>query len=376
VSARALVVCGTRPEAIKLAPVLRALAEDPRFVPQLAVTGQHRELLDQALQIFGLRPDYDLDLMRKDQDLYHVTAAALTGLRDVLSDAAPDVVLVQGDATTTFAAALACHYQQIPVGHVEAGLRTWERYAPFPEEQNRALTTRLAQYHFAPTDEARANLLRDGVDPASIHVTGNTIVDAVLEVAADVRRAAPPLPEELLDLDDRRLVLVTCHRRESFGRGTREVCLAVEELANRHPEVVFVFPVHPNPNVRVPATRILGDRLNVRLVEPLDYRQFVWAMQRAYLILTDSGGVQEEALSLSVPALVLRETTERPEGLEAGGLRLVGTSRSTIVAETERVLGDPGLAARMRAAPNPFGDGRAATRIRDVLASELVRGVA
>jgi UDP-N-acetylglucosamine 2-epimerase (non-hydrolysing) len=376
VSARALVVCGTRPEAIKLAPVLRVLEEDPRFVPLLAVTGQHRELLDQALGIFGLRPDYDLDLMRENQDLYHVTSAALIGLRDVLSDASPDVVLVQGDATTTFAAALACHYEQIPVGHVEAGLRTWDRYSPFPEEQNRALTTRLAWCHFAPTEEARENLLRDGVDPGSIHVTGNTVVDAVLEVAAEVRRTRPPLPEGLLDLNDRRLVLVTCHRRESFGRGTREICLAVEELARRHPQVVFVFPVHPNPNVRVPAKRILGDRANVRLVAPLDYRQFVWAMQRASMILTDSGGVQEEAVSLSVPALVLRETTERPEGLAAGGLRLVGTSRETIVAGTERVLGDPALAARMAAAPNPFGDGRAAARIRDVLASELARGVA
>ncbi|MGH3030470.1 MAG: non-hydrolyzing UDP-N-acetylglucosamine 2-epimerase [Gaiellaceae bacterium] len=376
-SARVLVVCGTRPEAIKLAPVVRALTADARFTPLVAVTAQHRELLDQALGLFRIRPDYDLDLMRPDQDLYHVTSETLLGMRGVLADAAPDLVVVQGDTTTTFATALSCFYEHIPVAHVEAGLRSGDPFSPFPEEQNRVLTSRLAAHHFAPTERAREHLLHEGVPAAAIHVTGNTVVDALLEIAATVRESAPPLPEELATLDpSRRLVLVTAHRRESFGRGMRDVCLAVSELARRHPALDLVFPVHPNPNVRVPAARVLGDRSNVRLVAPVDYAQLVWLMTRAHLVLTDSGGIQEEVASLSVPALVLRETTERPEGVEAGGLRLVGTSKTRIVEETEKLLADPELHARMTAAPNPFGDGRASERIRDILARELVREAA
>jgi UDP-N-acetylglucosamine 2-epimerase (non-hydrolysing) len=377
VAARVLVVCGTRPEAIKLAPVIRALAADARFTPSVAVTGQHRDLLDQVLALFRIRPDFDLDLMRPDQDLYHVTAEALVGMRDVLAEAVPDLVVVQGDTTTTFAAALASFYERIPVAHVEAGLRTGDPFSPFPEEQNRVLTSRLAAHHFAPTPRARENLVREGVPAASIHVTGNTVVDALLEIAAQVGKVPPPLPEKLAALDpDRRLVLVTAHRRESFGRGMRGVCLAVSDLARRHPEVEFVFPVHPNPNVLLPAARILGDRPNVRLVDPLDYAQLVWLMTRAHVVLTDSGGIQEEVASLSVPALVLRDTTERPEGVEAGGLRLVGTSRTRIVQEAEQLLADPELHRSMAAAPNPFGDGRASERIRDVLALALVREAA
>jgi UDP-N-acetylglucosamine 2-epimerase (non-hydrolysing) len=377
VAARVLVVCGTRPEAIKLAPVIRALAADARFTPSVAVTGQHRDLLDQVLGLFRIRPDFDLDLMRPDQDLYHVTAEALVGMRDVLAEAVPDLVVVQGDTTTTFAAALASFYERIPVAHVEAGLRTGDPFSPFPEEQNRVLTSRLAAHHFAPTPRARENLVREGVPAASIHVTGNTVVDALLEIAAEVGKVPPPLPGKLAALDPgRRLVLVTAHRRESFGRGMRGICLAVSDLARRHPEVEFVFPVHPNPNVRLPAARILGDRPNVRLVDSLDYAQLVWLMTRAHVVLTDSGGIQEEVASLSVPALVLRDATERPEGVEAGGLRLVGTSRTRIVQETERLLADPELHRNMAAAPNPFGDGRASERIRDVLALALVREAA
>jgi UDP-N-acetylglucosamine 2-epimerase (non-hydrolysing) len=377
VSARVLVVCGTRPEAIKLAPVVRALAADPCFAPRVAVTAQHRELLDQVLGLFRISPDYDLDLMRPDQDLYHVTTETLLGMRVVLADAAPDLVVVQGDTTTTFATALACFYEGIPVAHVEAGLRTGDPFSPFPEEQNRVLTSRLAAHHFAPTERARDNLLREGVAAGAVHVTGNTVVDALLEIAAAVREDPPPLPEEIAALDpSRRLVLVTAHRRESFGRGMRDVCLAVSELARRHPDLDLVFPVHPNPNVRVPAARVLGDRSNVRLVDPVGYAQLVWLLTRAHLVLTDSGGIQEEVASLSVPALVLRETTERPEGVEAGGLRLVGTSRTRIVEETERLLADPDLHARMAAAPNPFGDGRASERVREILARELAQEAA
>ena len=375
--ARVLVACGTRPEAIKLAPVVRALADDGRFTPLVAVTAQHRELLDQVLGLFRIRPDFDLDLMRPNQDLYHITAETLLGMRGILADAAPDLVVVQGDTTTTFATALAAFYEQIPVAHVEAGLRTGDPFSPFPEEQNRVLTSRLAAHHFAPTERAREHLLREGVPAAAVHVTGNTVVDALLEIAAAVRTAAPPLPTELAKLDpSRRLVLVTAHRRESFGRGLRNVCLAVADLARRHPDIDLVFPVHPNPNVRVPAARVLGDHPNVRLLDPIDYAQLVWLLTRAHVVLTDSGGIQEEVASLSVPALVLRETTERPEGVEAGALRLVGTSRTRIVEETERLLADAELHARMAAAPNPFGDGRASERIREILARELAREAA
>lgn len=298
-------------------------------------------------------------------------------MRTVLGEAEPDLVMVQGDTTTTFAAALASFYEKIPVAHVEAGLRTGDPLSPFPEEQNRVLTARLAAHHFAPTESARSNLLREGVSAASIHVTGNTGVDALLEIAARVGEAAPPLPPELAALaPERALVLVTAHRRESFGRGLRDICLAVADLARRHQELDFVFPVHPNPNVLVPAERILGERPNVYLLEPVSYLELVWLMTRAHLVLTDSGGIQEEVASLSVPALVLRDTTERAEGVDAGALRLVGTSRARIVEETEQLLTDDEMYARMAAAPNPFGDGQASGRIRDVLARQLAQEAA
>jgi UDP-N-acetylglucosamine 2-epimerase (non-hydrolysing) len=377
VAARVLVCLGTRPEAIKLAPVIQALGADGRFSPTLAVTAQHRGLLDQALGLFGLVPDYDLDLMRPGQDLYHVTSAALVGLGPVLEETRPDLVVVQGDTTTTFTSALAAFYERIPVAHVEAGLRTGDPFAPFPEEKNRALTGRLADLHFAPTDLARRNLLAEGIPASAIHVTGNTGVDALLQIAARVREDAPVVPQQLATLDPaRRLVLVTAHRRESFGPAMEGICRAVAELAAARPDLDLVFPVHPNPNVRRPVNAILGTRPNVRVVEPLDYEQLVWLLSRATLVLTDSGGIQEEAPSLDVPALVLRDKTERPEGVEAGALRLIGTDPARIVAEALRLLDDPAEHARMAAVPNPYGDGRAAERIVSVLAERLVREAA
>jgi UDP-N-acetylglucosamine 2-epimerase (non-hydrolysing) len=374
VPACALVVFGTRPEAIKLAPVVRALAADPRFSPRVAVTAQHRDLLDQVLDLFGLRPDYDLDLMRPGQDLFHVTSSALLGLKPVFEDARPDLVVVQGDTTTTFVGALAAFYSRIPVAHVEAGLRTGDPFSPYPEETNRVLTGRLATWHFAPTDRARVNLMREGVDPSTITVTGNTGIDALLHVADRVRATPPRLP---LELDgDRRLVLVTAHRRESFDGGMDRICRAVAELARRRPELDLVFPVHPNPNVRTAVDATLTGLRNVHVVEPVDYEQLVFLLTRAHLVLTDSGGIQEEVPSLNVPALVLRDKTERPEGVEAGALKLVGTDPARIVRESLRLLDDETEHARMAAAPSPYGDGRAAERITNVLARELVREAA
>jgi UDP-N-acetylglucosamine 2-epimerase (non-hydrolysing) len=374
VPACALVVFGTRPEAIKLAPVVRALAADPRFSPRVAVTAQHRDLLDQVLDLFGLRPDYDLDLMRPGQDLFHVTSSALLGLKPVFEDARPDLVVVQGDTTTTFVGALAAFYSRIPVAHVEAGLRTGDPFSPYPEETNRVLTGRLATWHFAPTDRARVNLMREGVDPSTITVTGNTGIDALLHVADRVRATPPRLP---LELDgDRRLVLVTAHRRESFDGGMDRICRAVAELARRRPELDLVFPVHPNPNVRTAVDATLTGLRNVHVVEPVDYEQLVSLLTRAHLVLTDSGGIQEEVPSLNVPALVLRDKTERPEGVEAGALKLVGTDPTRIVREALRLLDDETEHARMAAAPNPYGDGRASERITNVLVRELVREAA
>ena len=371
---RALVVFGTRPEAVKLAPVVDALARDPGFAPSVCATAQHRGLLDQVLDLFDVEPEYDLDLMRPGQDLFHVTTTALNGLKRVLADARPDLVLVQGDTTTTFTGALAAFYERIPVAHVEAGLRTGDPFSPFPEELNRALTGRLAAYHFAPTARARDNLVAEGIAPADVHVTGNTGVDALLRVAAQVRETPPELPVYLDP--SRRLVLVTAHRRESFDGGMDRICRAVAELAKRRPEVDVVFPVHPNPNVRAAAMGTLGRQYNVRVVEPVDYAQLVYLLTRAHLVLTDSGGIQEEVPSLNVPGLVLREKTERPEGVEAGALKLVGTDPTRIVGEALRLLDDETEHARMAAAPSPYGDGRAAERIKTILARELVQEAA
>jgi UDP-N-acetylglucosamine 2-epimerase (non-hydrolysing) len=364
-------IFGTRPEAIKMAPVVRLLAEAPAVRSLVCITAQHRQMLDQALGLFAIRPDYDLDLMRPDQDLFDVTANALLGLRDVLRAARPDVVLVQGDTTTCLAGALAAFYEGIPVGHVEAGLRTWNLKAPFPEEANRSLVGRLAAWHFAPTARSRDNLLREGVPPAAVHVTGNTVIDALL-LAREMLPAEPParwaaalgtaLYERLVEAAAP-VVLVTGHRRESFGPGFVELCTAIGELAREHPDWTLVYPVHFNPNVRRPVFEILGGLANVALIEPLDYLPFVWLMDRADVILTDSGGVQEEAPSLGKPVLVMREVTERPEAVEAGTVRLVGTSRARIKAGIEEILADSTVYETMARAHNPYGDGRAAARI-------------
>jgi UDP-N-acetylglucosamine 2-epimerase len=370
---RVLVIFGTRPEAIKLAPVIEALAAVRTLAPRVCVTGQHREMLAQMLALFRIVPDHDLALMQPGQDLADLTARAVTGLCRVLDAERPAAVLVQGDTTTALAAALAAFYRQIPVGHVEAGLRTGNPYDPFPEEMNRRLTTHLATWHYAPTAGAEANLQRDGVPSERIAVTGNTIVDALHGIVARLERdpaaCAPALPAERLA--GRRVVLVTGHRRESFGEGLRNICLALRDLAARFADALVVYPVHLNPAVYAPVHALLGNQSNVVLMPPLDYLPFVDLMRRAYLILTDSGGLQEEAPSLHVPVLVMRETTERPEAVAAGAALLVGRQRDTIVAAAARLLTDRDAHAAMRVARNPFGDGAAAPRIAAHLEAAL-----
>ncbi len=368
---RVLSVFGTRPEAIKMAPVVQALGVVPGVESFVCVTAQHRRMLDQVLELFAIRPDIDLDLMQPGQDLFDVTAAALLRLRPVLREVRPDLVLVQGDTTTCFAAALAAFYQGIVVGHVEAGLRTGDLLAPFPEEANRALVGRLASHHFAPTATARDNLLREGVPAGRITVTGNTVIDALLMVRARLGQQPTAhwqacLGQELharLTEGGAPSILVTGHRRESFGRGFEELCAALRSLAMAHPDWTIVYPVHLNPNVQRPVRERLGGLANVHLLDPLDYLPFVWLMDRATLILTDSGGIQEEAPSLGKPVLVTRAVTERPEAVAAGTVRLVGTDPARIIAEVETLLADRAAYDRMARAHNPYGDGHAAARI-------------
>jgi UDP-N-acetylglucosamine 2-epimerase (non-hydrolysing) len=365
------VIFGTRPEAIKLAPVILALREQADFEPHVCVTAQHRELLDQVLSVFGVQPDVDLDLMRPDQTLSELTARAISALDEYFNDYKPDVVLVQGDTTTVCAASLSAFYHRIKVGHVEAGLRTWNKYSPFPEEINRVLTTHLADYHFAPTEKARANLLREGVPEDRICLTGNTVIDALHIAVQKVRKSRPDipgLPGELVNRGtERPLVLITGHRRESFGQGFESICKAISDLADRFPDTAFVYPVHLNPNVREPVFRILAGRDNIYLIEPLSYLPFVALMDRATLILTDSGGIQEEAPSLGKPVLVMRETTERPEAVEAGTAKLVGTNVEYIVENASSLLSIPEKYAAMANKLNPYGDGRSSQRVLQVL---------
>lgn len=367
---RVMLVFGTRPEAIKMAPIVRRMAETTDFRPIVCVTAQHRQMLDQVLDLFGIRPDHDLDIMRNAQGLTYVTTSVLEGLADVYAAAKPDRVLVQGDTTTTFAAAMAAFYAKIPVGHVEAGLRTGNIHSPWPEEMNRKLTTGLADLHFPPTTTSRDNLLREGVDPSRIHVAGNTVIDALLDTVAlldaDPDRAAA-LDDALPPLDPaRRIVLVTGHRRENFDGGLERVALGVRRLADRG-DLEIVYPVHLNPVVQRAAHEILGGHPRIHLVPPLDYLPFVRLMRRAHLIITDSGGVQEEAPSLGKPVLVTRDTTERPEAVEAGTVELVGTDTDRIVARAERLLDDQGAYDAMSFAHNPYGDGAAAARIIEAL---------
>ena len=353
-----------------MAPVIQVLADAPDIVSGVCVTAQHRAMLDQVLDLFAITPDYDLDIMRDDQDLAHITQTVLTGMICVLEDFKPDRVLVHGDTTTTFAASLAAYYQKIPVGHVEAGLRTGDVYAPYPEEMNRKLTDAIADMLFAPTETARANLIAEGVPEGRITVTGNTVIDALLSVTGKLKDVAG-LTQEQADrfqaLDtDRKMILVTGHRRENFGAGFEAICAALSELAKRD-DVEIVYPVHLNPNVMGPVHRTLGDHANIHLMEPLDYLPFVYLMGRAYCILTDSGGIQEEAPSLGKPVLVMRDVTERPEAVDAGTVKLVGADTAAIVTECERLLDDAGAYEAMSRAHNPYGDGNAARHIVEAL---------
>jgi len=363
-----LSVIGTRPEAIKMAPVIRELGKYPDRVRSLVCsTGQHREMLDQVMQIFRLRPDHDLNLMQPNQSLCQLTAGLFTGLDRVVRELKPNWVLAQGDTTTVFAAGMVAYYHGIAFGHVEAGLRTGNKRSPFPEEINRRLADVLSDLYFAPTERARQALIQEGCCEQDVHVTGNTVIDALLETATqDYDWEAGPLAKLPRD---RRLVLITAHRRESFGQPFRELCSAIRELALMfaREDVHFVYPVHLNPRVRVPVGDYLAGLMNVSLIDPLDYLSLVQLMKRSELILTDSGGIQEEAPSLRVPVLILRDTTERPEGVEAGVVRLVGTCRSRIVAEAERLLRDPAARAQMATGANPYGDGKAARRIVSIL---------
>ncbi len=376
---KVLAVFGTRPEAIKMAPVVNALRGRPdRFSCVVCVTAQHREMLDQVLGLFSIVPDHDLNLMRPGQGLHDVTTAVLRELPAVLETERPDIVLVHGDTTTTMAATLAAYYARIPIGHVEAGLRTGNKYAPFPEEINRRVTGAIADLHFAPTKASRENLLMEGVPEKAIVVTGNTVIDALLSVAERLRGGgalARRMEAEFPFLDpSKKLVLVTGHRRENFGDGFERICGALAGIASLRPAAEILYPVHLNPNVREPVRRILGaGRLaNIHLIEPVDYLPFVYLMMRCHLIITDSGGIQEEAPSLGKPVLVMREATERPEAVLAGTARLVGTDRDKIVAGTLRLLDDPDEYRSMSTANNPYGDGRAAGRIADFLASWTV----
>ncbi|MBR5081418.1 MAG: UDP-N-acetylglucosamine 2-epimerase (non-hydrolyzing) [Bacteroidales bacterium] len=374
-----LLVFGTRPEAIKMAPLVKTLQSRPNaFRTVVAVTGQHRQMLDQVLRIFDITPDYDLDIMQANQDLYDVTSRVLVGMRDVLRKVNPDVVLVHGDTTTSTAAALAAFYQQIPVGHVEAGLRTNNIYSPWPEEMNRQLTGRIATYHFAPTPLSKSNLLRENVAESRILVTGNTVIDALYMVLDKIKNDAvleAQLREILVKAGydtcrlqfDRRLVLITGHRRENFGEGFISMCTAIRDLAAKYPDVDFVYPMHLNPNVRKPIHEVFGEDLgvydNLFFIEPLEYLSFVYLMAQSSVVLTDSGGIQEEAPSLGKPVLVMRDTTERPEALESGTVHLVGTDYNRIVAEVSTLLDDPVAYQRMSQAVNPYGDGKACARI-------------
>lgn len=365
------VIFGTRPEAIKLCPVVLALKADPTFECKVCVTGQHREMLQQVLDLFGVKPDKDLALMRPNQTLGGLTSRAIAAIDEYLARETPDIVMVQGDTTTVLAGALAAFYHHIPVAHVEAGLRTWNMESPWPEEANRVLTTRLAKWHFCPTDNNKANLLKEGVPEKDIYVTGNTVIDALL-MAKEKVKVNPPgidgLPNDLMGSDER-MVLITGHRRENLGEGFENICIAIKNLSERFPETHFVYPVHLNPNVREPVERILGAYRgkNVHLIAPQSYLPFVALMNRAYLILTDSGGVQEEAPSLGKPVLVMRDTTERPEAVTAGTVKIVGTARESIEGEVIRLLTNEKEYSNMKMAINPYGDGFSVGRILGVL---------
>lgn len=380
---KVMLVFGTRPEAIKMAPLVKEFQKQPKRVETVVcVTGQHREMLDQVLKIFDIKPDYDLNIMKQGQDLYDVTARVLTGMRDVLKEVKPDVVLVHGDTTTSTAAALAAFYQQIPVGHVEAGLRTHNIYSPWPEEMNRLLTGCLATYHFSPTPLSRNNLIKESVDDRNIIITGNTVIDALYWVVDKIKNNKE-LDNELEDIlskagydvnrlnNGKKLVLITGHRRENFGDGFINMCTAIKDLTVKYPDLDFVYPMHLNPNVRKPIHEVFGENLsglkNMFFIEPLEYLSFVYLMEKSSIVLTDSGGIQEEAPGLGKPVLVMRDTTERPEALDAGTVKLVGTDYNKIVNEVSSLIDDKAAYEKMSKAVNPYGDGLACGRIVNAL---------
>ena len=380
---KVMLVFSTRPEAIKMAPLVKEFQKQPKRVETVVcVTGQHREMLDQVLKIFDIKPDYDLNIMKQGQDLYDVTARVLTGMRDVLKEVKPDVVLVHGDTTTSTVAALAAFYQQIPVGHVEAGLRTHNIYSPWPEEMNRLLTGRLATYHFSPTPLSRNNLIKESVDDRNIIVTGNTVIDALYWVVDKIKNNKE-LDNELEDIlskagydvnrlnNGKKLVLITGHRRENFGDGFINMCTAIKDLTVKYPDLDFVYPMHLNPNVRKPIHEVFGENLsglkNMFFIEPLEYLSFVYLMEKSSIVLTDSGGIQEEAPGLGKPVLVMRDTTERPEALDAGTVKLVGTDYNKIVNEVSSLIDDKAAYEKMSKAVNPYGDGLACGRIVNAL---------
>lgn len=367
-----LIVFGTRPEAIKMAPLIKELELEESFDTRICVTAQHREMLDQVLELFDIEPDYDLDLMRSGQDLYDITSGVLLGLREALKSFKPDLVLVHGDTATCFASTLAAFYQQIPVGHIEAGLRTGSLSSPWPEEANRVLTGKLACWHFAPTERNKNSLLSEQVKSDKIIVTGNTVIDALQWVVNKIENS-PFLHNEILknfqaigltdDILKERFVLITGHRRENFGEGFKNICKALNKLAKNNPEINFIYPVHLNPNVQHPVQQLLANVSNVYLIAPLSYEPFVYLMQKSYLVLTDSGGIQEEAPGLGKPVLVMRDTTERPEAVEAGTVKLIGTDLDNIVNEVQNLLDNQVDYKKMSQAHNPFGDGKASKRI-------------
>ena len=383
---RVMLVFGTRPEAIKMAPLVQEFRKHPdQYETLVCVTGQHREMLDQVLNIFGIVPNYDLNIMKPGQDLYDVTARILSGMRDILTRTQPDVLLVHGDTTTSMAVALAAFYQQIPVGHVEAGLRTHNIYSPWPEEMNRQITGRIATYHFSPTPLSRENLLREGIDKSRILVTGNTVIDALYAVVNKMKDDVPlqlSLEKELkaagydtgrlVTEEGRRLVLITGHRRENFGDGFLHICRAIKMLSEKYPDVDFVYPMHLNPNVRKPIKEVFCgvSQENLFLIEPLEYLPFVYLMEKSDLVLTDSGGIQEEAPSLGKPVLVMRDTTERPEALDAGTVKLVGTDYDKIISEVSSLLDNTEYYREMSRGINPYGDGRACERIVSIFSLE------
>ena len=374
-----LIVFGTRPEAIKIAPVIKTLQKYPDiFNVKVCVTAQHREMLDQVLNLFKIIPDYDLNIMKSGQTLFDITALVMQGMRPILEQSRPDIVIVHGDTTTAMAVSLACYYCKVPVGHVEAGLRTHDKYSPFPEEMNRKIVGSVADYHFAPTSHSRHNLIREGVEESKVFVTGNTVIDALFSVLSAInsdKEIRDKLENKFSFLNKKnKLILVTGHRREAFGKGFEEICCAIAEIANSYKDIDIVYPVHLNPNVQEPVRRILGknEYKNIHLVDPVEYLPFVYLINRSSIILTDSGGIQEEAPSLGKPVLVMRDTTERPEAVEAGTVKIVGTNSSLIVAETKNLLDNQLEYTRMSKAHNPYGDGRAAVRIATVLAEREI----